>query len=142
MADTKPDFEIRDHTADVLLFVRGADLGTLFRNALAGLYAVVGQFAVAGPGESATIELSAGDAEELFHDWLAEALFRLEAHRCVLRNVRFETVSETAVRAQVDAVPFDRQRSEFDREVKAVTYHELAVTRTHDEWTASVVLDI
>ena len=142
MANTKPDFEIRDHTADVLLVVHGADLGTLLRNSLEGLYAVVGELTVAGSGESATIELSAGDAEELFHDWLAEALFRLEAHRCVLRNVRFETVSEALLRAQVHAVPVNRQRSEFDREVKAVTYHELAVTRTPDGWTATVVLDI
>lgn len=141
-ADDVP-YEVCDHTADILLRVRGRDERALFRHALAGVYAVIGELATTPGGETVEIALTAANREDLLHDWLAEALYYVESRRTVLDEVQFDDLSETALRARAVGRALDMDRCGFDREVKAVTYHELRVERTAaGDWTASVVLDI
>jgi SHS2 domain-containing protein len=135
-------YEILDHTADILLRVRGRDLRELFTNALAGLHAVLGELVPGKQAETATITLTAENREELFHDWLAEALYYAEARHEFFREVRFVELTDTSLIAEVAAAAMDLERCAFDREIKAVTYHELAIRQERDTLVATVVLDI
>jgi SHS2 domain-containing protein len=135
-------YEILDHTADILLRVRGRDMREVFANGIAGLYAVLGELADGPDAENRTITLAADDREELFHDWLAEALYYAEAKQEVLRDVSFVELTDTTLIAEASAVKMDLDRCKFDREIKAVTYHELAIRHDEIGLVATVVIDI
>lgn len=135
-------YELLDHTADILLRAGGRDMTELFTNGLAGLYAVLGELAGGRETTKRTITLTAENREELFHDWLSEALYYLEAKHEFFPDVRFAELSETGLIADVSAVKMDLDRCGFDREIKAVTYHELAVREQDGRLVATVVLDI
>ncbi|MGB9625100.1 MAG: archease [Phycisphaerae bacterium] len=139
---SSPPYEILDHTADMLLRIRGQDIRTLFANALAALYAVLGQLAAGPSVQPRLIRLTAGNREELLHDWLAEALYYAEVRHEVLRDVRFVELTDTALVAQAAGAALDMDRCAFDREIKAVTYHELAIRQEGDGLVATVVIDI
>jgi protein archease len=51
-------------------------------------------------------------------------------------------IGRTSVRGILRGEKFNPLRHEFRGEVKAVTYHELAVTRTHSGWQARVIFDV
>lgn len=136
-------FEIHDHTADIMIRARGADLSELFANALAALYTVIGRLVTRPSADcETTLELRAADREELLHDWLSEALFRFEAQRTVLRGPRFEVIEETRLCARVRCEALDPEQSELRREVKAVTYHGLAVEEADGGLACTVIVDI
>ncbi len=137
-----PPFEILDHTADVLLRVYGRDPEDLFRNALGGLYAVLGEIVPSDAAETRTVTLTADRREDLLHDWISEALYWFDTRREIAREVAFSRLTDTSLDADVLFTKADLRRSTFHREVKAVTYHELAVTRAASFWTATLVLDL
>jgi SHS2 domain-containing protein len=51
-------------------------------------------------------------------------------------------LTQTRLRVEAVAADIDMERSAFDREVKAITYHELAIRQEDARWVATVVLDI
>ncbi len=139
---TSRPYEILDHTADVLLKAYGRDREDLFRNALKGLYAVVGEIEAGDVREAEPIVLEAEGRENLLHDWLAEALYFAQARRELFREYAFAELTDTKLRADVLPAAIDADRSVFHQEVKGVTYHELAIRREGDLWVATVVVDL
>jgi SHS2 domain-containing protein len=53
-----------------------------------------------------------------------------------------EAARPEEVRGRVRGESFDPRRHELYGEVKAVTYHELAVTRSGAGWQARVIFDV
>jgi SHS2 domain-containing protein len=135
-------YETFDHTADLGLRVRAADLDTLFAEAAEALFSVL----LEGPGqvaESRAVEfdVAGDDPELLLFDWLQELLYRFDAEHLVFR--RFEVrVRPDGLHATAFGEPVDRDRHELGHEVKAITYHGLRVERTPDGWLAEVIVDI
>jgi SHS2 domain-containing protein len=59
--------------------------------------------------------------------------------QAVFNQVDFKQISETALTAELTGSPVGR----FDKEIKAVTYHEAAVTKNPaGRWETKVVFDI
>ncbi len=82
-------FETFEHTADLGLRVRAAELNDVFAEAGRGLFSIV----VENPNEirpqlTQTFELKSKNLEQLFYDWLSELLFRFDTQQWVL--CRFE----------------------------------------------------
>ena len=72
-------YETFDHTADLGLRVRAADLSTLFAEAgLALLSSLVEDPGAVRPERRLDIELPADDVEYLLFDWLKALLYRFE----------------------------------------------------------------
>ena len=134
-------YELFDHTADIGLRVRARDLGGLFGDAAAGLFAVIAED-VPPLGTERTLEfhLEGERLDHLLLDWLSELLYVFEVRRLLLRSFVVD-VRETRLRAAALARPLD-PLDHLLHEVKAVTYHGLRVERTPDGWLAEVILDI
>jgi len=135
-------YETFEHTADLGLRVRAADLDALFADAARGLFSIIiANLASVRPAESVQIEI-AGDAPELLlFDWLNELLYLYEVRRLLLG--RFEvSVGETGLKATAYGEPIDPTRHVLDHEVKAITYHGLKVERQDGGWLAEVIVDI
>lgn len=135
-------FETFEHTADLGLRVRAADLPTLFAEAGMGLFSIVaGDLAQIRLMQTAAIRLEGDRRDELFFDWLSELLYQFETKRLLLG--RFDVrLHEQGLEAVVAGEPWDPQRHRLEHEVKAITYHGLKVEQTPDGWLAEVVVDI
>lgn len=136
--------ETFDHTADVGLRVRGADLDDLFRTAAEGLfgYIVVNREEVR-PEEEETVTLAAESPGELLIAWLNELIFRLETQHRVYGQFEVRAALDgRSLEATIAGEPIDRDRHVMDHEVKAVTHHGANVERDGSGWVAEVILDI
>jgi SHS2 domain-containing protein len=135
-------FEVFDHTADLGLRVRAADLNTLFSEAgRAFLSVLVSNPDAIEPRDAVEVNVAGADREYLFLDWINELLFLFESKKFLAS--RFDaTVCDDGVRGTVHGEPYDSARHALAHEVKAVTYHALKVEPTESGWLAEVILDI
>jgi SHS2 domain-containing protein len=134
--------EFFEHTADLGLRVRAADLDTLFAEAAEALFAaIVEDPAAVRPLQQVEVRLRGSDREYLLFDWLKELLYRFDAEHLLFG--RFEAnVAADGLTGKAWGEPLDRERHELGHEVKAITYHGLKVEQTADGWLAEVIVDI
>ena len=135
-------YEHFEHTADLGLRVRAADLNTLFAESAEALTAaVVEDINTVEPREPLAVQVSGTDRAYLLFDWLRELLYRFDAERRLFR--RFEVrVGDDGLEATAWGEPYDAERHPLSHEVKAITYHGLRVDREGDGWVAEVIVDI
>jgi SHS2 domain-containing protein len=135
-------YEFFEHTADLGLRVRAADLDTLFAEAARALFAAVLEDpAAVRPLQRVDVPLTGTDRDYLLFDWLKALLYRFDAEHLVFG--RFEVhVTESGLAGAAWGEPLDPDRHALAHEVKAITYHGLKVERTDDGWLAEVIVDI
>jgi SHS2 domain-containing protein len=135
-------YETFEHTADLGLRIRAADLNTLFAEAAEALFSVlVEDLGTIAPVQSLAIEIAGDDRAYLLFDWLKELLYHFDAEYLLFS--RFEVhVRDDGLSATAHGEPLDRARHELSHEVKAITYHGLRVEPTADGWLAEVIVDI
>jgi SHS2 domain-containing protein len=136
------------HTADWSFRAFGKDLRELFENAAFAIFALEGGTsgdlerdaqARADANETArVVAVRALDYESLLVNWLTELLWLQESHRETYQRFHIETLSPTALRAQVFGTPM----TGLDKIIKAVTYHNLKIAQTAQGWEAVVVVDV
>jgi len=135
------DFELRDHTADVAVEATGDTLGGTFAAAADGMAAATCDD-VPAAGDRLGFAVEAESREALLFDYLEELIYVRDVEH-VLPVDNDATVERVGERWRIDAtcrgVPIDAVDG---REVKAVTYSEMAIDRTDDAWRAHVVLDV
>jgi Uncharacterized conserved protein len=139
-------FALRDHTADVAVEASGSTLGTAFAAAADGLAAAQCDSVPAG-GERFEVAVDATSREALLFDYLDELIYRrdvdgvlpVDNEATVLPSANAGDGGERRLTGSARGVPVSRVSA---REVKAVTYSEMQVERTDDEWTVYVVLDV
>jgi SHS2 domain-containing protein len=78
------------------------------------------------------------DYESLLVNWLTELLWLQESHHETYQRFNIETLSPTALRAQVFGTPM----TGVDKIIKAVTYHNLEIKQTREGWQVVVVVDV
>ncbi|MGE5790792.1 MAG: archease, partial [Syntrophaceae bacterium] len=59
-----------------------------------------------------------------------------------LKELRVTRVGERVLEAEARGEPFDGQKHEICKEIKAVTYHQAQIRKTPDGWTARVIFDV
>lgn len=135
-------YEHFEHTADIGLRARSESLNGLFEDAARALFSViVANLDAVQPVQEVTIRLSAGQLDDLLFDWLAELLFRFDAHRTVFGQFQVD-VQGNQLTAVARGELIDPARHELDMEVKAITYHGLKVEHGDQGWLAEVIVDL
>jgi SHS2 domain-containing protein len=135
-------YETFEHTADLGLRIRAADLSALFAEAAEALFAViVDDLDTVVALQKLDVELTGTDREYLLFDWLKELLYHFDAEHVLFS--RFEVrVSDSGLTGTAWGEPLDRDRHALAHEVKAITYHGLRVEKTAEGWLAEVIVDI
>lgn len=142
MAEPTGQFEFVDHTADLGVRVRAPTAEALVQIAVTALYATVGQVVtLESPLRRERLVFDATDRSLLLRDLLA-ALLRWFERGEVAIAVNILTFTDQRLTAEAHFAPLDRQRSDLQREVKAVTYHELSLRQTNDGYEAFFIVDI
>jgi SHS2 domain-containing protein len=141
MVDEK--IEILDHTADLAIRIRADNDRHLFELGAQGVYQAIGKVVAEGVNpEEYVLELKAGSQEDLFHDWLAEILYYVQVQRIIFDRYNFESLSSTYLKVIAEGRSIDMNRTEFEAEIKAVTYHHLRIEHTPEGLNATVIFDI
>jgi len=134
--------ETFEHTADLGLRIRAADLDHLFAEAAQALFtAIIEDLDSVRPEQRVEVRLAGTEREYLLFDWLNELLFRFDTEHLLFN--RFEVhVTETELTGSAWGEPLDRARHALSHEVKAITYHGLRVETTADGWLAELIVDV
>jgi protein archease len=138
-------WSVVEHTADVGIEVRAATLAALFADAAAGFCDVITEAARIGVDEERAFEVEAAGLDLLLVAWLEELLFRFETTGVLYPRgeATIEGKGDSwSLRARMRGERFDASRHPLKVQVKAITYHELDVTRDEHGWRARVILDI
>jgi SHS2 domain-containing protein len=135
-------YETFEHTADLGLRIRAADVNVLFAEAACALFAtLVENLDSVKQTRRLDLNISGSDREYLLFDWLKELLYRFDTEHLLFS--RFEVrVGADGLHGSAWGEPLDPQRHELAHEVKAITYHGLRVEETPDGWLAEVIVDI
>jgi SHS2 domain-containing protein len=75
-------------------------------------------------------------------DLLSELLFRFETAGEVAKEIEFHELGESRLDALMKIANVDRRASVFDREVKAVTYHNIRIENRDGRYEVTIILDI
>lgn len=138
-------YEIFEHTADLGLRVRAADLGGLCEEAARGLTRIIaGDPAQIRPLQTETFQVGGEEPAYLLLDWLQELLFAFGS-RCMLFSEFAISVpgGHGGLQAVARGERFDPARHTLAHEVKAITYHGLEVRpAAGGGWEATVIVDI
>ena len=122
--------------------VFGVDLRELFAHAAWGLLDLMTDAERIRPNDSRHLSVEAIDLEDLMVRWLGDLLYLYDTDRFLTTNVTFKALEPTSLRATLRGEIFDAARHPIDTEIKAVTYHQVAVGRLETGWQARVIFDI
>jgi len=88
------------------------------------------------------IVLQGEDWADLMVNWLRELLYLWNGKQQVLHQLKIHSLSENSLYAVVSTDDFDHDRHSIDKEIKAVTYHQIKVRPDENGWRARVVFDV
>lgn len=135
-------YETFEHTADLGLRVKAADLPTLFADAGRGLTSIiVANLDQVRPVREVNIALPSAPLDELLFDWLNEILYAFESEHLLFAEFEV-SIDEAGLKAVAHGEPADEGRHRLEHEIKAITYHGLKVEQTADGFLAEVIVDI
>lgn len=144
-------FEVLEHTADLRLKIFGSSPKELFKNALYALgwtqkpeiveQSTVGKIIgrLRGHQVNEGFLIESMDYNTMLVDFLSHILSISDTHDAVFFDVKFKEFSENKIDGKVYGVKV----SDFDKDIKAVTYHEVEVKEIEPgKWESLLVFDI
>ncbi len=138
-----PDiYEPLSHTGDLGMVAYGQDLPELFAHAAWAMFDLMSDATTIRPQQTVTLSVSATDVEDLLVRWLSELLYLYDTQRLLCCCFTFATLEPTHLTATVAGEPLDPERHPIDTEIKAVTYHQIAVEQVAGHWQACVIFDL
>lgn len=131
------------HTADVRLKVTGDTWVDVFRLALEAMAELMKEnFCRTNRDDfirEVRLELKSIDGTSLLVDFLSEVLTLSHISKTIYCEVIFETLTETEIKASIRG----KSTNQFDRDLKAVTYHEAELKiNEKGQWESILVFDI
>jgi protein archease len=136
----QPVFGFREitHIADCELEVWAPDLPTLLEQAARGMYALSGLRLQTGLTQSHSIAMHADDAESLLVRFLTELLWVEQKRGLGFEEFSIHVEHECDLRAELRGSKI----LSLEKEIKAVTYHNLAVQSTPAGLHVNIVFDV
>jgi SHS2 domain-containing protein len=135
-------YEIIDHTADLGIVVKGGNIKELFVNAANAMTDLMVKANISEKGGIRKLKVEGEDLPDLMVRWLSEILYLFNGEHIVVRAIEIGSMGPTRLHSTLSVVSLEKSRHEIIREIKGVTYHQIAVEETADGWEARVIFDI
>ncbi len=135
-------FRILEHTADVGFEAFGSTPPEVFANAARALMNLIVDLDTIHPSAEVPLEIKGPDPESVLVNWLSEILYLHDAEGWLFREFEIQNLHDDSLSAVVRGEKFERPRHQAKLQVKAITYHQLALERTPRGWRAQVYVDI
>lgn len=134
-------YRLLEHTADMGIEAQGESLADLFEQAALGLLDILGTGQVASR-EERLVEVAGYDVEEVLVNWLNELLYLLEVRDFLPAAFIIDSAGRQGLTARVRGEVYDPAVHPLEREVKAVTYHQLQVEQEDGRWRVRLFVDL
>lgn len=131
-----------EHTADIGLEIYGGTLEELFQNAGYAFFNTIADISTITPGVNRSVSVTGNDIETLFMNWLRELLYLFAVYQEIYAEFEIQSLQPTHLEACILGEPLDLEKHDFHTEIKAVTYHQFAVTNENGTWRARVIFDV
>jgi len=125
------------HTADWALRVWAQDISGLYQQAALGMYSLMGLMVRPSTGIFREISMEASDDECLLVNFLSELLYLAEEER-----VGFTALKINVKNQQLTASGEIGQIEDLQKEIKAVTFHNLAIKKNARQYEVTIVFDV
>jgi SHS2 domain-containing protein len=138
-------FETFDHTADMGIRVFAPTMTGLIEPATQGMYSLIGELALLESTGVDRLEFQPCEDSEpafLLRDYLDRLLYEFECRHRVAESASVQEFSTLRLSVDVAWRLVDPQHSIYYREVKAITYHDLAIREIPGGYEATVIVDI
>ena len=135
-------FKVLDHTADFMVEVQAADLPALFVDAARSMLSILTDPKTVQRRQGLSIEVEADNLEQLLVTWLTELIFRHETELWLFSEFEIQAMTETRLEARIWGEKLDPKRHPIEREIKAVTYHQLGIEEKDGEYRTRIVFDL
>lgn len=135
-------YAFSDHTGDIAVDLEAPTAQGLFSTAGLALFEAIAETSRVEPRVARTVRASGDDLPEVLNRFLTELLVIFDEERLLLPHVAVHELDERSVVATAAGEAYDPGRHEGRTELKAVTWHQLAVTPGPPLWTARVVFDV
>ena len=138
MVNNKPGYREIHHSADAAMDVWAGSIEVLFSNALEGMYQLIGISSnLAEDLNLVVLRFSAEDREELLVTFLSECLFFVYEKRLSLL-VRRILIFENDLICEMSPFPI----TGIEREIKAVTYHNIKIKQIKTDFHVQLTFDL
>jgi len=138
----KKNYTLLDHTADLRICITGDSQAALFQNAGLALADLICDPDTLTPEESLTIDIEGDDPADLMVNYLRELLYQWSGEEQLINSVDILDLSDRTLSARIHTTRYIAERHTILNEIKAVTYHQIAVAPVDGGWQATVVFDI
>lgn len=135
-------FEVVEHTADVGVVGIGSTMAEAFENCAYGMFSQMAELDKYKPDVHRQIVVVGSDNIELLQRFLSELLVLFDAEGLLPVDVEITELSCGRLTAWVDAKKIDSSIQWLGTQIKAVTYHQMAVEERGGEWRAKAIFDV
>lgn len=135
-------YRVLEHTADVGFEAWGATREEAFASAACALQDLMVDLTAIAPREEMVLRIEGEDAPALLVNWLSHILYLFDAEGRVFHDFKVQRLEDRALEAVAHGEKFDRALHTVKLQVKAITYHQLALEQTPEGWRARVFVDI
>ena len=131
-----------NHTADLGINVYSSTQADLFSHAALALMEFVTDLKTVHERVKKSVIVEGSDPTDLFINFLREILYLINGEGFLFRGIALNITSSCHLHALMKGEYIDHQRHEIKTEIKAVTYHQAAVTQTERGWQGRVIFDV
>jgi protein archease len=139
---TGEGWEHFDVEADVGVHAWGPTLEACFRQCALGVFTLVVPLDAVAPSEEREISAQAETVEALLVSWINELLYLHDVEGFAVHDVAEPRIEGTRAHATLTGEPLDVTRHPRGIQVKAATFHQLALDRGPGHVEARLVVDI
>lgn len=138
--DKTQGFELLPRIADIHMRAWGKTIKELFRNALQGMASftqpALWHSMAISKKEKQFIRVDAVDINTLLVKFLSEVTALSDIHNTVFTHIVFKTFGDNFLEAELSGAHTD----EFEKEIKAISYHEVDIKRNPESGLYETIL--
>jgi len=136
-------YKLIDHTADLGIEVTGLTKKDLFTKAALSLMDIVVERKGTPVGvKEKALSVEGSDPADLLINFLREILYLVNGEALIVEECDIQECSTQRLVAKLRVEPYNKEKDSIKMELKAVTYHGLAVEKTKKGWKARVIFDV
>jgi SHS2 domain-containing protein len=130
-------YEEIDHIADIALRVWGEDFYSLLRHSAQGMYDLMKIKMTSKSQETIRFQIADETLETMLVDFLSEILYLIEE-----KKKAFETFSFRKEEGELVVRATGYQVEQIEKNIKAVTFHDLDVVKTKTGLETTITFDV
>jgi SHS2 domain-containing protein len=134
-------FEYFEATADIGLRAYGNSISEAFENAGLAIFNIISDTSGIVPLREIAFEVTSEDEVSLLYDYLEELLFYHETEFMLFSQFKVEIDENLHLKAIIKGEDIDWDRHERKTEIKAITFHKMAVRKT-DPVEVQAIVDL